>query len=195
MAEELGSTPFYEPVEDNPILEKYYEDPERYGFALQIFFLNKRFKAIKKAYEHDDNVLDRSIYEDKLFTYVNMLEGNITEEEFNIYSELLDNMMEELEGLPKKAPDLLVYLATDFEHVMGNIAKRGREYEQVDGGTEEDAELLEYYRLLHSHYDSWYENYDKGPKMRIEADELDINKDSDWEIAYAKIRKEIDKIR
>ena len=66
LAQELGTTAFFEPVENNPILDKYYEDPEKYGFALQIYFLNKRFAAIKKAYKADNNVLDRSIYEDAL---------------------------------------------------------------------------------------------------------------------------------
>ena len=45
LAKELGTEAFFEPVEDNPILDKYYENPEKYGFALQIYFLNKRFKA------------------------------------------------------------------------------------------------------------------------------------------------------
>ena len=87
LAKELGTTAFFEPVDNNPILDKYYEDPEKYGFALQIYFLNKRFKAIKKAYYTDNNVLDRSIYEDALFTYINTLQGSISEQEYKIYLE------------------------------------------------------------------------------------------------------------
>ena len=101
LAEELGTQPFFEPVEENPILDKYYEDPDKYGFALQIYFLNKRFKMIKAAYHDDNNILDRSIYEDALFTYINTLKGSISEQEYDIYLELLDNMMEEIQGLPK----------------------------------------------------------------------------------------------
>ena len=85
LAEELGTQPFFEPVEENPILDKYYEDPDKYGFALQIYFLNKRFKMIKAAYYDDNNILDRSIYEDALFTYINTLKGSISEQEYNIY--------------------------------------------------------------------------------------------------------------
>ena len=84
LAQELGTTAFFEPVENNPILDKYYEDPEKYGFALQIYFLNKRFAAIKKAYKADNNVLDRSIYEDALFTYINTLQGSISDQEYQI---------------------------------------------------------------------------------------------------------------
>lgn len=121
LAEELGTQPFFEPVEENPILDKYYEDPDKYGFALQIYFLNKRFKMIKAAYHDDNNILDRSIYEDALFTYINTLKGSISEQEYDIYLELLDNMMEEIQGLPKKAPDLLIYLDGSFDHIMNNI--------------------------------------------------------------------------
>lgn len=191
LADALGTEPFYEPVDDNPILDKYYADPERYGFALQIYFLNKRFKAIKEAYKDNNNVIDRSIYEDKLFTEINAKNGNISLEEYNIYCELLDNMMEELEGMPKKAPDLLIYLETSFNHVMNNIKKRGRSYEQPEG----NEELLDYYRQLHNGYEGWYLEYDKGPKMRIQADRYDVHKQEDWEEVLSLIKSELDKIR
>lgn len=170
LAEHLGTEPFYESVEDNPILDKFYDDPKRWAFSLQIFFLNKRFKAIKQALTDDNNVLDRSIYEDALFTYVNVEQGNIEKSNFKIYLELLENMMEELNSLEKKAPDLLIYLDGSFETILAHIKKRNREYEQWDN----DPELLEYYRLLWNKYKGWYESYDKSPKMCINIDEYDI---------------------
>lgn len=187
LAETLGTQAFFEPVDNNPILDKYYEDPDRYGFVLQIYFLNKRFKSIKEAYLENNNILDRSIYEDALFTYINTLQGSISQEEYAIYLELLDNMMEEIESLPKKAPDLLVYLDGSFETIMENIKKRGRSYEQVD----DNPELLAYYELLHRHYGEWYENYNYGPKMKINTDEFDISHDEDWEKAFALIDQEM----
>ncbi len=187
LAEALGTQAFFEPVDNNPILDKYYEDPDRYGFVLQIYFLNKRFKSIKEAYLENNNILDRSIYEDALFTYINTLQGSISQEEYAIYLELLDNMMEEIDSLPKKAPDLLVYLDGSFDTIMVNIEKRGRSYEQVNN----NPELLAYYQLLHRHYGEWYENYNYGPKMKINTDELDISFDEDWERAYAMIEKEM----
>lgn len=187
LAETLGTQAFFEPVDNNPILDKYYEDPDRYGFVLQIYFLNKRFKSIKEAYLENNNILDRSIYEDALFTYINTLQGSISQEEYAIYLELLDNMMEEIESLPKKAPDLLVYLDGSFETIMENIKKRGRSYEQVD----DNPELLAYYELLHRHYGEWYENYNYGPKMKINTDELDISHDEDWEKVFALIDQEM----
>ncbi|MBC8831926.1 deoxynucleoside kinase, partial [Escherichia coli] len=67
-------------------------------------------RSIKAALTDQNNVLDRSIYEDALFTQINYEEGNISEPEMDTYLDLLDNMMEELEFMPKKAPDLLIYL-------------------------------------------------------------------------------------
>lgn len=191
LAEELGTKAFFEPVDDNPILEKYYEDPEKYGFALQIYFLNKRFDLIKQAFHEDNNVLDRSIYEDQLFTYVNKLDGNISQEEYDIYVDLLDNMMEELDGMPKKAPDLLVYLDVSLEHVLSNIKKRGREYEQI----KDNPELLDYYTKLHAHYRGWFEDYDKSPKIAIDAGNYNIHEEADWDEVYQQIEVEVAKIR
>lgn len=185
LSEALGTEAFYEPVENNPILDKYYENPDKYGFALQIYFLNKRFRSIKEAYYNNDNVLDRSIYEDALFTYINSLEGNISQEEYEIYLDLLDNMMEELDGMPKKAPDLLVYLDGSFDHIMKNIKKRGRDFEQP---TDENG-LLDYYRLLHGHYGDWYDNYAYSPKMKIDTDYFDVTKDEDWEKVFIQIKE------
>lgn len=157
---------------------------------MQIYFLNKRFKAIKKAYDTDNNVLDRSIYEDALFTYINTLQGSISEQEYKIYLELLDNMMEEIDGLPKKSPDLLIYLEGSFDHIMNNIKKRGRDFEQPDNANG----LTDYYKLLHTHYNSWYENYQYSPKMKINTDHIDVTKSEDWAKVYQMIRQEMKSI-
>ena len=141
IADHLGTKAFYEPVGDNPVLPLYYSDPKNYGFLLQIYFLNKRFAMIKKALADDNNVLDRSIYEDALFTKENNAEGNISDTELNVYLQLLDNMMTELTELPKKAPDLMVYSETDFDTILYRIKKRGRDYEQFD----HNPELESYY--------------------------------------------------
>jgi deoxyadenosine/deoxycytidine kinase len=172
IAEHLGTQAFFEPVGDNPVLPLYYSDPKKYGFLLQIFFLNKRFAMIKKALTDDNNVLDRSIYEDALFTRENNKEGNISDQEFEIYLKLLDNMMAELRSIPKKAPDLLVCAYADFETILYRIKKRGRDYEQV----ENDQGLYDYYFKIWSAYKEWFEAYDEGPKMRVDLQQFDLAK-------------------
>lgn len=166
----LGTEAFFESVDYNPILDKFYDNPQKWAFSLQIYFLNTRFRSIKAALTDDNNVLDRSIYEDALFTSVNHLQGNISQEEMDIYNDLLANMMEELEGMPKKAPDLLIYLDGSFETILDHIRKRGREFEQI----EDDSELLSYYELLFKNYEQWYQEYDQSPKIKINIDTFDI---------------------
>ena len=131
LGEHLGKEVFYEAVDNNPVLDLYYQDPKKYAFLLQIFFLNKRFQSIKEAYKADNNVLDRSIFEDELFLTLNYKNGNVTKTELDIYKELLSNMLEELEGMPKKSPDLLIYIDVSFEKMLERITKRGRSYEQI----------------------------------------------------------------
>lgn len=191
LSKKLNSKAFYEPVQDNPVLNDFYDNPERFAFLLQVFFLNKRFKSIKEALNDNNNVLDRSIYEDALFTYINYLQGNISKREMDIYVDLLNNMMEELDALPKKSPDLLIYLDGSFETMLSHIKKRGRDYEQCDN----DPDLLEYYHLLYSEYNKWYEAYDKSPKIKINIDKYDIlESEEDEEEVFNIIKNELNKI-
>ena len=170
IADHLHTKAFFEPVGENPVLPLYYKDPKQYGFLLQIYFLNKRFSMIKQALSDDNNVLDRSIYEDALFTKENNAEGNISDTELDVYLKLLDNMMSDLNKLPKKAPDLMVYSETSFETILYRIKKRGRDYEQIDN----TPELKDYYYKMWSAYQDWYQEYDASPKMKIDLDKYDL---------------------
>ena len=170
IAEHLNTKAYYEPVGENPVLPLYYANPKQYGFLLQIYFLNKRFSMIKQALSDDNNVLDRSIYEDALFTRENNAEGNISDTELEVYLKLLDNMMADLNRLPKKAPDLMVYSETDFETILYRIKKRGRDYEQVD----KNPELKDYYSKMWNAYKDWYRDYNASPKMKIDLEKYDL---------------------
>ncbi|MEY8442361.1 deoxynucleoside kinase [Lactobacillaceae bacterium 24-114] len=170
IADHLGTKAYFEPVGENPVLPLYYKNPKQYGFLLQIYFLNKRFAMIKKALSDDNNVLDRSIYEDALFTRENNAEGNISDTELEVYLKLLDNMMADLDRLPKKAPDLMVYSETEFDTILYRIKKRGRDYEQID----QKPELKDYYYKMWSAYKKWYEEYDASPKMKIDLDKYNL---------------------
>jgi deoxyadenosine/deoxycytidine kinase len=101
-------------------------------------------------------------------------------------------MMEELEGMPKKAPDLLIYLDGSFETILDHIRKRGREFEQI----EDDSELLAYYELLFKNYEQWYQEYDQSPKIKINIDTYDIvNNSVDEEQVMAIIEKALLDVR
>lgn len=170
LANDLGTKPFYENVEHNPVLPLFYQDPKKYAFLLQVFFLDNRYKSIKQALKDDNNVLDRSIYEDALFFQMNADIGRATKEEVDTYYELLDTMMESLKGMPKKAPDLLVHIKVSYDTMLKRIQKRGRSYEQLAY----DPTLEDYYKRLLDYYKNWYAKYDKSPKMIIDGDKYDF---------------------
>ena len=192
LGEHLGTDVYYEAVDNNPVLDLYYQDPKNYAFLLQIYFLNKRFESIKMAYTQENNVLDRSIFEDELFLTLNYKNGNVTKTELEIYQNLLSNMLEEMEGMPKKRPDLLVYIDVSFETMLSRIAQRGRSFEQID----DQPELKAYYYQVHEEYPAWYENYDMSPKIQINGDALDfVNNAEDLEKVLTEIDKALFKLQ
>jgi deoxyadenosine/deoxycytidine kinase len=174
LADHLGSQAFYESIDDNEVLPLFYADPNKYAFLLQIYFLNKRFDSIKKALNDDNNVLDRSIYEDSLLFHLNADLGRATDTEVRVYDDLLANMLEELPyAAHKKHPDLLVHIRVSFETMLERINKRGREYEQLSF----DPTLYDYYQELNLRYDQWYEEYQESPKIQIDGDRYNFVED------------------
>lgn len=196
IGEHFGTEVFYESVEDNPILPLFYTASEeeiqtkRYPFLLQLYFLDTRFKSIKQALSNDNNVLDRSIYEDWYFAKVNMELGRISELEFNMYERLLDNMMEELNEMPKKSPDLMVYLSGSFETILNRINKRGRGYELAP-------DLVEYYKKLWEGYDDWvFNHYSASQVLVIDIDKYDyVNNENDAKEILELIENKLKEIR
>ncbi|WP_186826369.1 deoxynucleoside kinase [Enterococcus durans] len=187
LAEHLGSQAFYESIDDNEVLPLFYANPEQYAFLLQIYFLNKRFASIKQAMEEDNNVLDRSIYEDSLLFHLNADLGRATETEVRVYDELLENMMEELPyAAHKKHPNLLVHIRVSFETMLERIEKRGRSYEQLSF----DPTLYDYYKELNRRYDQWYEEYKESPKIQIDGDQFNFVEDPEAKEAVLKIIEE-----
>ena len=174
IANHFGSQAFYESIDDNEVLPLFYADPNKYAFLLQIYFLNKRFESIKQAMKDDNNVLDRSIYEDSLLFHLNADLGRATDTEVKVYDELLANMLEELQyAAHKKHPDLLVHIRVSFETMLERIEKRGREYEQLTF----DPSLYDYYKELNKRYDQWYEEYNESPKIQIDGDQFNFVED------------------
>ncbi|WP_027307566.1 MULTISPECIES: deoxynucleoside kinase [Caloramator] len=156
-----GFVPFEEPVYNNPILEKFYYDRHRYSFPLQIFFLNKRFKHIKEASLIENAVMDRSIYGDVIFAKMLMESGEMSREEFDLYIELFENMIEHCHP-----PKLMVYLEVSVDEAIRRIYQRGREYEKVVERA--------YWERLNKHYQDYFEQYSISPILKINVDNLDF---------------------
>lgn len=169
-----GYIEFEEPVVDNPVLDKFYHDRSRYSFPLQVFFLNKRFEHIKKAKDVSKAVMDRSIYGDAIFARMLNLSNEMSDEEFQIYSELLQNMLEHVH-----TPKLMVYLEISVDEAMRRIQKRGRDYEQI---VERD-----YWEKLNREYRDYFNNYDLSPMLTINVDNLDFENNEADRIAVLKL--------
>lgn len=183
LVKERGLIPFEEPVMNNPILDKFYYDRKRYSFSLQVFFLNERFKHIKKASSINGAVLDRSIYGDLIFAKMLKDGGDMTEEEFHIYLDLFHNMIEHC--MP---PKLMVYLEVSPEEAMRRITKRGRDYELA---TEK-----EYWVNLNNEYKEYFSQYDHSPVLKINVDHLDFEtNEKDKEYLLHLIDTELEKLR
>lgn len=187
LADHLGSQAFYESVDDNPILPLFYENPKKYGFLLQIYFLNKRLAQIKAARATGmRNILDRSIYEDALLFQLTADLDRATQTEVDIYKSLVDNMMAEIAGVEDvKNPDLLIHVRVSFDTMLARIKKRGRSFEQID----ENPDLYDYYKELNKRYDDWFDAYDRSPKVQIDGDRFDFVADAE---ARAKVLEMID---
>jgi len=187
LADHLGSKAFYESVDDNPILPLFYENPKKYGFLLQIYFLNKRLAQIKAARATGmRNILDRSIYEDALLFQLTADLDRATQTEVDIYKSLVDNMMAEIAGVEDvKNPDLLIHVRVSFDTMLARIKKRGRSFEQID----DNPDLYDYYKELNKRYDDWFDAYDRSPKVQIDGDRFDFVSDAD---ARAKVLEMID---
>lgn len=169
LAEKYNTVLYEEPVLENPILNMYYYDRKRWSFPLQIFFLNKRFKMIKNASVLGKCVMDRSIYGDVIFSKMLVEDKDMTKEEFDLYEELLFNMLEHVEK-----PVLMIYLETSVPNAVKKIQKRGRDYEQIVP--------IEYWNSLDRHYREYFNNYDISEIIKINVDEIDfVNNEKDRE--------------
>jgi deoxyadenosine/deoxycytidine kinase len=162
LSEEMNIPCFREPVQDNPILDKFYHDRKRYSFPLQIFFLNRRFQMLKQASAiGKPTFMDRSIYGDMIFAKLLYEEGNMDKDEYLLYRDLLTNMLDHV-----AAPKLMIYLKIDTDSAIERIKKRGRDYEQIVERA--------YWENLNREYESYFSEYNLSPLLEIDAAKYDI---------------------
>lgn len=153
----------FEPVEHNPYLDDYYKNIPRWSFCLEVYFLKQRFHDLLEISKKENTIIqDRSIYEGVyVFTANNKEMGNLSDRDFETYMELFELMTEVV-----KYPDLMIYLKASVPHLVKNIQKRGRDYEQTMP--------LEYLDNLNKRYDQFiFEKY-KGKALVIDVDNLDF---------------------
>ena len=163
LAKHYGWVPHYEDVDDNPYLNDFYEDMQRWSFNLQIYFLNSRFSQILEIKKAKNTIVqDRTIYEDAYIFAPNLhAMGLMSTRDFENYFTLFKLMSSLVEP-----PDLLLYLRASVPTLVNQIQKRGREYES--------SIRLDYLKRLNERYEAWIETYKLGRLLILEADYYDF---------------------
>lgn len=160
LAKRYGWTPRFEPVDNNPYLDDFYHDMNRWSFNLQVYFLNKRFKEVVEISQSDENIIqDRTIFEDaKIFAPNLHDQGCMSDRDFENYSDLFDLMMSLV-----KLPQLMIYIRSSIPTLVKHIEKRGRSFEK--------SIRIDYLTGLQQRYEDWIKNY-KGELIIIDGDKL-----------------------
>ena len=158
----------FEDVVDNPYLDDFYNQMERWSFNLQIYFLNSRFRQLRDIISNGRNVIqDRTIYEDANIFAPNLhAMGLMTNRDYKNYRSLFDLMEETF-----KSPDLLIYLRSSIPNLVSQIHKRGREYE--------NSISIEYLSRLNERYEAWIHSYEKGELLVVDIDDIDFVESKD----------------
>ena len=181
LSKKMGTQWFPEPVDDNPYLTKYYDDMNTYGFIMQMYLLGTRYRNMKRAMLSKNSIEDRTLEGDKIFAKVNYLQGTMNKDQLDVYNNLSEVMLEEIEGMPRKAYDLIIFLDTDIDDMINKIKLRGREYEISD-------DLITYYKMLLEQYAQWAKEYNRGPMLKIDVRGMDfVNNASDQKYVLTKI--------
>ncbi len=163
LAKHFKWTPQYEDVVDNPYLDDFYNEMERWSFNLQVYFLNSRFRQLLEIRNSKKSVIqDRSIYEDAYIFAPNLhAMGLLTNRDYNNYKSLFDLMESVVD-----TPDLMIYLRSSIPNLVSQIHKRGREYETSIS--------IDYLGRLNERYEAWIHGYDKGKLLIIDVDNINF---------------------
>ena len=163
LAKNFKWEPHFESVDNNPYLDDFYADMQRWAFNLQVFFLNSRFGQLKEIQSSGKNIIqDRTIYEDANIFAPNLhAMGLMTSRDFENYATLFDLMASFVE-----APDLLIYLRASVPTLVKQIQARGRDYES--------SIRIDYLTRLNERYEAWISEYTSGRLLIIDTDNLDF---------------------
>lgn len=178
LSKHYGWNAHYEDVDDNPYLNDFYEDMQRWSFNLQIYFLNSRFSQVVEIRKKGHTVIqDRTIYEDAYIFAPNLHSmGLMSTRDFENYFTLFNLMSSFV--MP---PDLLIYLRASVPTLVNQIQKRGRKYE--------NSIRIDYLRRLNERYEAWIETYNLGKLLVIDVDN---NKFQDNQEHLSKVIDKID---
>lgn len=171
LAKHFGWKPHFEEVDNNPYLESFYDDMQRWSFNLQIYFLNNRLRQVLDIRQSGQNIIqDRTIYEDAYIFAANLYDMGLMEtRDYESYQSLFELMTSFIQ-----APDLLIYLRASVPTLVRQIQKRNRDYEQ--------SIRLDYLKALNKRYENWISTYNKGKLLIIESDNIELENPEDLSV-------------
>lgn len=180
LAKHYGWEPKFEAVATNPYMEDYYKDIHRWSFCLETYFLKERFRDLLAISQTDKDVIqDRSIFEGvHVFAANNQAMGNMEQRDYNTFLELFEQMTS-----VARTPDLMIYLRASIPHLVSNIQKRGRDYEQ--------SIPIEYLQNLNNRYEDFVNKKYEGRVLTIDVDNMDFLNNRD---DFKQITDKIDRI-
>jgi deoxyguanosine kinase len=165
LAKERNAKLVLEEFEDNPFLDKFYTDRERYAFQTQLTFLASRFQQQQNIYMKDlfqSSVISDYIFDkDRIFARI-----NLNGDELALYDKIFQIM-----SFKAPKPDLVIYLQSSLDRLLQNIHKRGRSYEK-----DMDPDYLS---ELNEAYNHFFHHYNRSPLVIINASEIDFVTNSD----------------
>jgi deoxyadenosine/deoxycytidine kinase len=179
LAERFRWQPFYEANAENPYLADFYTDMQRWSFHSQVFFLGKRLEHHRQLIDHKGSVVqDRTVYEDaEIFARNLYQQGHMNSRDYDAYRNLYQAVSSFL-----PAPDLLIYLESDVDTLMGHIRKRGRDFERNISA--------DYLERLNSLYIDWIEDWTACRVLRIPMQGRDFqNKADDFEYIISEVKE------
>ena len=170
LADALQFRTSFEKVDTNPYLDLFYDDFEKWSFHLQIYFLAERFKEQKRMFEYGGGFIqDRSIYEDTgIFAKMHQEKGTMNDVDYETYTNLFEAMVM-TPYFPH--PDLLIYLEGSLDDILGRIQERGRAMEQQTP--------VDYWVEMHERYETWINNFNGCPVLRLNISDYDLMNDPD----------------
>jgi len=176
LAQSFGSDVLLEGVEENPFLERFYQDPRSAALQTQLFFLFQRARQIQSLRQADlfrpVQVADFMMDKDRLFA-----ELTLDEHEFNLYQQVYQHVT-----VDAPTPDLVIYLQAPVDVLLKRVAKRGRQFERYI-----EAEYLQ--RLVES-YTRFFYDYDQSPLLIVNASDIDlVSNDADYQLLLDQIHK------
>ena len=177
LADHYNWIPQFEAVTNNPYLQDYYSDIMRWSFNMEVYFLKERFRnLLEMAQSPKTFIQDRTIYEGvHVFVANNYKQGHLSERDFEAYMELFGLMTDMV-----RYPDLMIYLRASIPHLVSNIQKRGRDYEQ--------SIQIDYLKGLNDLYEDFIYNKYPGKFLTINVDNMDyLNNKQDFTSIIQKI--------